>query len=492
MPTVAELLLRNDRLGLTLRAGPSESGTILDVTAVDSMSSAATARRGSMVVVMQAAALAAAPYELDVAIRQAADHGLAALVLVGRDQLPVTSLSLADRASLPLLTVQMGGDVADLLRRIDRFIRGGAADALSRAGAAMDAIREGEEAHCGISELVDAASTALDRELSYVDDPTPQPPGPLHSSVYVRGRAVGQVHASRADEATVLVLPSLAAAVSRSIEADLARQFAPAQTRAELIAQILVAERTQLALLSAQAREIGLPIDETHMAAWFHIRSAAGQDPQRERRLIDFAELTALRSLKPGRGQWHVARTGGSLLVLRTERGTAHDLRDRVLKEVEALGRGIRADRDALVYVGVGTPQQGTEGLQQTAQEARGAADSAEAGRRHGTVVVFDAHGLRRLLAELYTSPFSSRLIGELLAPLDARGPAQSRQAIQTLTAFLDAQGSPRAAARVLNLHPNAVTYRVKRIAADLDVDLSDPDTRFALHLACRVRMIDH
>jgi DNA-binding PucR family transcriptional regulator len=44
----------------------------------------------------------------------------------------------------------------------------------------------------------------------------------------------------------------------------------------------------------------------------------------------------------------------------------------------------------------------------------------------------------------------------------------------------------------VLNLHPHAVSYRLKRIAADLDADLTDPDTRFALHLACRMRLIDH
>jgi sugar diacid utilization regulator len=503
MPTVAELLQRNSRLDLTLRAGPAESRTILDVTAVDSLPGVASARAGTMVVLMRAASVAAAPYELDVAIRQAADHGLAALVLVGREQLPVTSLRLADRATLPLMTVEGDRDVADLLRRVDRFVRGGAADALARAGAALDAIREGEGSG-DIAALTETVSAALDREVTYAEEL-----GTLGAAggagitgagngsgvVLVRGRAVGRLTGPGRDEATALVLPALSAAVSRMVEAELTRRFAPAQTRAELIAQILVAERRQLALLATQARETGLPIDDTHVAAWFHLRTAEGQDPQRERRLIDFAELTALRSLKPGRGHWHVARAGGSLLVLRTERGSAPDLTDRVLTEIGGLVDLLGSDSDAAeraVYVGIGTPQQGPEGLQQSAQEARGAADSAEAGRRAGAVVVFDSYGLSRLLAELYTSPFSSRLIAELLAPLDARGPAQSRQAIRTLAAYLDAQGSPTAAAKVLNLHPHAVSYRLKRIAADLDADLTDPDTRFALHLACRVRLIDH
>jgi sugar diacid utilization regulator len=499
MPTVAELLQHNSRLDLTLLAGPAESRTILDVAAVDSLPGVASARAGTMVVLMRAASVAAAPYELDVAIRQAADHGLAALVLVGREQLPVTSLRLADRATLPLMTVEGDRDVADLLRRVDRFVRGGAADALARAGAALDAIREGE-ARGDIAALTEAVSAALDREVTYAEElatpgTTAGEGGHGTGVVLVRGRAVGRLTGPRRDEATALVLPALSAAVSRMVEAELTRRFAPAQTRAELIAQILVAERRQLALLATQARETGLPIDDTHVAAWFLLRTVEGQDPQRERRLIDFAELTALRSLKPGRGHWHVARAAGSLLVLRTERGSAPDLTDRVLTEIRGLVDLLGSDSDAAeraVYVGIGTPQQGPEGLQQSAQEARGAADSAEAGRRLGAVVVFDSYGLSRLLAELYTSPFSSRLIAELLAPLDARGPAQSRQAIRTLAAYLDAQGSPTAAAKMLNLHPNAVSYRLKRIAADLDADLSDPDTRFALHLACRVRLIDH
>jgi sugar diacid utilization regulator len=487
---VAELLTKHPRLGLVLRAGPADSRTILDVAALDSVAGVTTAPTGSLVVIMQAASLAAAPYELDVAIRQAADHGLAALVLAGREHLPVTSASLAERAGLPVLSVDGGRDIAGLLLRIDRLIQGGAADALTRAATAIEAIRDGERGGA-VSELLEATSNALDRQLSYVEDAVPGESNAAGGAVFVRGRVVGRVESVRDDDATRLVLPALAAAVARLMEAELNRLFAPAQTRAELIAQILVAERKQLALLAAQARDLGLPIDETHLAAWLHIRSTAGQDAQRERRLIDFAELTALQSLHTGKGQWHVARSGGSLLILRTERGSSQDLPARVLKEIETLTAALQSAGDAYVYAGIGSPQQGPAGVQQTAQEARGAADSAEAGQNPGAVVRFDSHGLRRLLAELYASPFSSRLIAELLAPLDARGATQSRQAIRTLAAVLDAQGSPRAAARVLNLHPNAVSYRMKRIAADLQADLSDADTRFALHLACRVRLID-
>jgi DNA-binding PucR family transcriptional regulator len=35
------------------------------------------------------------------------------------------------------------------------------------------------------------------------------------------------------------------------------------------------------------------------------------------------------------------------------------------------------------------------------------------------------------------------------------------------------------------------VSYRIRRITELLRVDLTDPDTRFTLHLACRTRLLD-
>ena len=257
----------------------------------------------------------------------------------------MTSLRLADRATLPLMTVEGDRDVADLLRRVDRFVRGGAADALARAGAALDAIREGE-ARGDITALTEAVSAALDREVTYAEElGTPGTTG--GDGVHRRRQRLRRGPRARPCRRQARRPPAgrghgtgAARAVGRRVADGRGRADAPFRTSADAcraIAQILVAERRQLALLATQARETGLPIDDTHVAAWFHLRTVEGQDPQRERRLIDFVESTALRSLRPGRGHWHVARAGGSLLVLRTERGSAPDLTDRVLQEIRGL-----------------------------------------------------------------------------------------------------------------------------------------------------------
>jgi sugar diacid utilization regulator len=444
---------------------------------------------------MQAASTAAPAYEVDVAIRHAADHGLAALLLVGRSDLPLTSVRLAERARLPVLTVERDGDVAELLVRIDRTLRGGASDALARARAA---VRAAQEAEVGgdVPALLRAASTALGAPIAL--DESVGRGGPQDRStgvhVHVHGRVVGRLRVERQDEATELALPTVAAAVGRMRQAELEKRFAPGQTRAELLTQILVAERTQLWPLAEQARQLGLPIDDTHVAVTVQVDIGDGTSSEalvRQRRVLDTAELTALQTLPSKRALWHVARLGASLLLLCTERTTDGQLAQRAQADVQRLLDSLVPHEDAAVFAGIGTTQRGVEGIRQSAMESRAATESAQAGARRGVVVMFDGTGLRRILVDVSSSPLSRRLIAELLAPLDEEGPARSRQSIQTLAAYLDAQSSPTQAARVLHLHPNAVSYRIRRITDLLRVDLTDADTRFTLHLACRTRLLD-
>ncbi len=69
-----------------------------------------------------------------------------------------------------------------------------------------------------------------------------------------------------------------------------------------------------------------------------------------------------------------------------------------------------------------------------------------------------------------------------LLAPLIARGP----DLIETLTAYLDHESGIAATADALGLHRNTVSTRVARAQELLGLDLADPETRLAVHLACR------
>jgi sugar diacid utilization regulator len=60
--------------------------------------------------------------------------------------------------------------------------------------------------------------------------------------------------------------------------------------------------------------------------------------------------------------------------------------------------------------------------------------------------------------------------------------------AMGTLVGYLDSGGNYRRAARDLTVHVNTLRYRLKRIADIIHADLDDPEQRFRLLLAARLR----
>ncbi|MEV6287686.1 helix-turn-helix domain-containing protein [Kribbella sp. NPDC051770] len=58
---------------------------------------------------------------------------------------------------------------------------------------------------------------------------------------------------------------------------------------------------------------------------------------------------------------------------------------------------------------------------------------------------------------------------------------------VETLRAWLDAFGDVIAAAATVYVHPNTFRYRLRRLAEVADLDLADPETRFAAMLQLRV-----
>lgn len=497
-PTVADLLAREAQFGLTLLAGPAVGPPIERVTSVPNLlalehDDPKGSGTGTVVVVLDASDFGASGYETDVAIRHAARRGTAAVVLVGARELPLTSRHLAERAHLPVLCADTGQDGTELLLHVDRYLRGGADETLARAQTAIQLCGEAAEADSPdpVAAVLAAASEALGCGVSVSYDSPVEPTSP--AAVVVGEQAVAEVVTEVHDEATRVAVPAVAALVSRLRQRELNRRFAPAMTRAELIVQMVLSERMRLPQLTEQAYHAGLPVQRTHVAAWLRVETADGQaaSPVEQRRLLADLELTALQMLHDRPGMWHVASMGGALLVLCSTQDPGARLYRRVREEVGHLLAALRETGGAVLTAGMGTPQPGAEGIRQSAAEARVAADSAAAVGRHGEIADTDPSGLNRILADVYSSPLSRSLLAELLAPLDELDADRARTAVVTLAAFLDAQGSPTRAARSLHLHPNAVSYRLRWILDALDLDLDDADTRFALQLACRVRLLE-
>ena len=93
-----------------------------------------------------------------------------------------------------------------------------------------------------------------------------------------------------------------------------------------------------------------------------------------------------------------------------------------------------------------------------------------------------DRLGLAQLLLAWTQTDTFLPAAEQLLAPLERGGGALR----STLAAYLDAESSVAETAAVLGVHRNTVADRIDRVQRLLGVDLGDPETRLALHLATR------
>jgi DNA-binding PucR family transcriptional regulator len=75
------------------------------------------------------------------------------------------------------------------------------------------------------------------------------------------------------------------------------------------------------------------------------------------------------------------------------------------------------------------------------------------------------------------------RLVDPRIRQLQAQDPVLA----ETLRAYLDSFGDIATAAYFLQVHPNTVRYRVRRIEKLLSTSLSDPEARLLFSLGLRV-----
>ncbi len=131
--------------------------------------------------------------------------------------------------------------------------------------------------------------------------------------------------------------------------------------------------------------------------------------------------------------------------------------------------------------MGVGSLQEGPEGLTRSLGEAADAARIAATRAASGHLVHVDRLGLGQLLlAWTHTDTFAPAA-ASLLTPLQ-----DHPELLATLAAYLDAESSVADTAAVLGVHRNTVSGRVGRAVQLLGVDLDDPEERLAVQLACR------
>lgn len=93
-------------------------------------------------------------------------------------------------------------------------------------------------------------------------------------------------------------------------------------------------------------------------------------------------------------------------------------------------------------------------------------------------------------LVLLADADLAAALSREALAPLRPLRPSQADRLARTLLAWIESAGDANAAARRLQVHPQTIRYRLRQVSELFGDALTDPDARFRLLLALRVRRL--
>lgn len=497
MPTLSELLA-TPLLSRQLRplAGLGAERRVEGVRVAESLERLQDVESGRLAVLTASASREAASYRFDIALRLAASHELSGVVLTGGERIELTeaAVAIADRGRVAVLRATEELDLADLIVALHSEIAGGGEAGLARAKAALGALVAAEQDCVDPDPLLTAAAAALGAGVE-LREPRE---GELFAPVLVDGRREGAVCAaseSGGAHATELVLHLTAAAVGRAIAAARLAEEVPAQPRAELLGELLSAEMHRTGALLHRARSLGLAVDGWHAVIQIELENAseiAGGDELASFELAQRQARSALEAARAAGGSWHRAGAGSTLRLVRMERddpgpggaAATADVADRVLRRLRS------RVPELVLRCGVGGVHAGPTGLRTAAAEASAAVAAARLGNRTNVAVRFDEVGLRRTLIEWYASDAAREAVHGLLEPLERLGPRRGEEAIRTLEAYLDHQGSLTRTAQALHLHRNAVAYRIKRIFERLGVDPEDPDQRLLLQLACRARSL--
>jgi sugar diacid utilization regulator len=469
---------------LTLLAPGDPDRLVEHVVAIDNLDQIRDLDSGAFVCVLRTCAEGATGYELDVAIRYAVSRELAGFLLMGRSTVPVTARQLATRAGLTIVGCGPEHDLAELLRSVDRILSGGEGAVLARAAQAIARLREVEETF-NDDEIVREVSAALATTVRLDWEGTEEPNA---EAVVVGGQAIAWLVADdREDLAVRIVLPALAGSVARAYEHGIALE----QARGELLSALIEADEPERLECAALARDGGVSIDGYHLVLSIRGQGRPAIFTHSGSRRWQLLALVFARRYLGGFDRWTVGSSNNEVMFVVSDASadalSLSQVRELAVQLIAVLHREFR-ELDA--FGGISLVGTGAAGLCSSAAEARAASSSASSSGVPGRVEEMDASGIGRMLGLIYASPTSRRAMNDLLAPMDALPIRQQETMLETLVAFLDAQGSNQRAARTLHLHPNAVAYRMAKVREIFTRELEDPDQRLALHVACRVRLL--
>jgi DNA-binding PucR family transcriptional regulator len=383
--------------------------------------------------------------------------------------------SLADRihgmvsienAQSHVLAYSASNDEADELRRLSILGRAGPPEHLEWIGqwGIFDALRSSDE----VVRVDERPELGLRPRLAI--GIYQRPAGPRRPPVFAGTIWVQQGSAPLADDAEE-ILHGAAVLAARIMFRLAARPSTQARRVQQLLG--LTDPDTATADVAGIARELGLAPDGTAaLIAWDTTGSGA-----RHARLTDVLALSA----SAFRRDAQIASHGSRMYVLLPQTSAARSVTSWVRGTISALRTELGVELRAVIAA----PVAGLAGIAAARDEVDRVLDSAE---RHpisiGQVTSLAEARTTVLLDEIVTTiGTDERLVDPRIRELRAQDPVLA----ETLRVYLDSFGDIATAAHWLQVHPNTVRYRVRRIEKLLSTSLGDPEVRLLFSLGLRV-----
>ncbi|QBI20555.1 hypothetical protein ER308_13950 [Egibacter rhizosphaerae] len=243
----------------------------------------------------------------------------------------------------------------------------------------------------------------------------------------------------------------------------------------EIIAELVACEDEPVVL---RVRLTKLGVSTAGGERLVKILPAAGQDASR---LIDSLPLLEPRWRSEHSGLVSGGWVGDGLALIARPAATTDDVKARVT----ALLDSARIDRDAVAVLisspGV-LPRDGKRMWDECGQLASlfGA----------GGATAYEEYGTLGFLLGAGADGRAATFIDDTIGPLLEYDEASGSDLVHTVEVLLSSTGKLQAVARELHIHVSTLRYRLDRAAGLLGMDLEDPDARFALLLACRLRRL--
>jgi sugar diacid utilization regulator len=372
--------------------------------------------------------------------------------------------------------------------------------------ASLDAITDAVESGAGLPEVVRAAAKALDASLVLTDrsgtvlavaarSPADEravlddSPGVEAIELRVADATVGTLRMRARSEPSGALVKLVTTLVASEVERVRAPERASEEALAEFLRAVLERDLSGREDILARAGELGLDLVEGATIVVARAHSHVPTEDGWRQRVLAVADRGA-RAVVPGAIATLAARAeapGAEIVIVLpgSDDAAAARTADAILRELQSALPG------HTFALGRSRPATDPADLHRAGAEALLAANVVE-GDADRPVLAFEESGAYRLLLSAMSEDPAElqRFYAETVEPLVAYDEQYETGLVQTVEAFLDADGNVAGTAQRLFTHRHTIRYRLERVKELSGLDVGSTDGREKLSLGLKAMRV--